>query len=83
MYCLAALKAYPSATVARARIGYLDANKLSPALSVSRADEPALEAWLHEFSREYFNDAIYSARPNKWCSRCWFRKSNGGPCAHA
>ena len=82
LYALAALLLHPGKTV-NVRIRYLDRYPEGhDTLNFTPAMVPSLKKEFEDFSYDYLHDEIYPAKPNRFCRNCWFRNSNGGPCAY-
>lgn len=84
LYALAVLKRHLHVNEVYVHLGYVDRPHPSALQRYFfiREQVQELEDWFSEFSREYFADTFYPARPSWRCGYCHFRSSNGGPCEH-
>ena len=87
LYALAALLLYPHIKTVKVRLAFLDFGIYHPPLgeeiSYTPKDIPKLKAtWLKRIT-PMLTDTVFKAKPNRFCSWCWYRKANtaarGGP----
>jgi PD-(D/E)XK nuclease superfamily len=77
----------PSLTV-RPRLVYLDVDAIHDTgadgkrLEYTAADLRALKREWEARVRPMMNDRRFAPRPGRYCARCHFRRSNGGPCRY-
>jgi len=81
LYALAGLLKTQPGTVINVRVRYLD--RFNEGLDFGPFTHDQLEGLKNEFTdfaKDFLNDDIYPAKPNRYCNFCHFRKSNSGPC---
>lgn len=79
-FAIAVFSRYPQVNTLETRLEYLDTGQEQHE-EFSRAQLGALRSKWEGRVAPMFNDKVFTPRPNKGCTRCHFRKSNGGPCA--
>ena len=82
LFSLAGMIRLPSVKTVEARLWYLDTGDEIIRSFDARDKRDMISKW-NENIRPMMNDTIFAPRQNKWCSRCFYSRYNGGPCSVA
>lgn len=83
LFGLLTLLHFPKLSEVETRLWYLESGDEIMAGTFTAGDKEKLKAKWEKKVEPMFNDMIFAPKPNKFCSNCHFRKSNGGPCRHS
>lgn len=82
LYAIPTLIAYPEVRVVRTALWYLDQGEVGGERSYPRSRLPEMVKGWERRLAPMLTDRHLAPRPGGYCSRCHYRKANGGPCKY-
>lgn len=79
LYAVGVFARFPAVVEVKIELWYLDSGDIID-LKFKREQFESLRDEWSEKIKPMMSDTQFAPRPNRWCSRCHFRKTNGGPC---